>query len=162
MASPSPTKAYSMIRDDVKAAQIVAMKSGDKATVDASRLILSAIKNRDIELRTSSATPDDDLLVTEVLQKMIKQRRESIDMYEKGNRPELAAAEAAEVAVIERFLPQQMSEDEAKVTIDVIATELGASSIKDMGRVMAAVKERHAGQMDMAKASGLVKARLAG
>ena len=151
-----------MIRDDVKAAQIAAMKAGDKATVDASRLILSAIKNRDIELRTASTIPDDDLLVIEVLQKMIKQRRESIEMYEKGNRPELAAAEAGEVAVIERFLPQQMSEDEAKAAIDVIASELGAGSIKDMGRVMAAVKDRHAGAMDMAKASGLVKARLAG
>jgi uncharacterized protein YqeY len=91
---------------------------------------------------------------------MIKQRRESIEMYEKGNRPELAAAEAAEVAVIERFLPQQMSEDEARAAIDALATELGASSVKDMGRVMAALKERFAGQMDMAKASGLVKARL--
>jgi len=151
-----------MIRDDIKTALVVAMKARDAVTTAAIRLIQSSIKNRDIELRTASAQPDDDLLITEVLQKMIKQRRESIEMYDKGNRPELAAAEAAEVAVIERFLPRQMSEDEAKAAIDAIATELGAASVKDMGRVMAALKDRHAGQMDMAKASGLVKARLAG
>lgn len=151
-----------MIRDDIAAAQIAAMKARDKATVDATRLIQAAIKNRDIELRTASTQPDDDVMVTEVLSKMIKQRRESIAMFEQGNRPELAANEASEVAVIERFLPAQMSEDEARAAIDVIATELGAASVKDMGRVMAAVKERHAGKMDMAKASGLVKARLAG
>jgi len=151
-----------MIRDDIKTALVVAMKARDASTTAAIRLIQSSIKNRDIELRTAASQPDDDLLITEVLQKMIKQRRESIDMYEKGNRPELAAAEAAEVAVIERFLPQQMSEAEATAAVDAIATELGAASVKDMGRVMAALKERHAGQMDMAKASGLVKARLAG
>lgn len=151
-----------MIRDDIKTALVVAMKARDATTTAAIRLIQSSIKNRDIELRTASTQPEDDLLITEVLQKMIKQRRESIEMYEKGNRPELAAAEAAEVTVIERFLPQQMSEDEARAAVDAIATELGAASVKDMGRVMAAIKERHAGQMDMAKASGLVKARLAG
>ena len=151
-----------MIRDDIKTALVVAMKARDATTTAAIRLIQSSVKNRDIELRTASTQPDDDLLITEVLQKMIKQRRESIEMYEKGNRPELAAAEAAEVAVIERFLPQQMSEEEAKAAIDAIATEIGAASVKDMGRVMATLKERHAGQMDMAKASGLVKARLAG
>ena len=149
-----------MIRDDIKTALVAAMKARDTTSTAAIRLIQSSIKNRDIELRTASAQPDDDLLVTEVLQKMIKQRRESIEMYEKGNRPELAAAEAAEVAVIERFLPRQMSEDEARAAIDALANELGAESVKDMGRVMAALKERFAGQMDMAKASGLVKARL--
>ena len=151
-----------MIRDDIAAAQIAAMKARDKGTVDATRLIQAAIKNRDIELRTATSQPDDDLMVTEVLSKMIKQRRESIEMFDRGGRPELAANEANEVAVIERFLPTQMTEDEARSAIEVIATELGAASVKDMGRVMAAVKERHAGQMDMAKASGLVKARLAG
>ena len=150
-----------MIRDDIKTALVVAMKARDASATATIRLIQSSIKNRDIELRTATTQPDDDLLVTEVLQKMIKQRRESIEMYEKGNRPELAQAEADEVAVIERFLPTQMTEDEAKAAIDAIATEIGAESIKDMGKVMAAVKERHAGQMDMAKASGLVKARLA-
>jgi uncharacterized protein YqeY len=151
-----------MIRDDIKAALVTAMKGGDKAATGTIRLIQSAIKNRDIELRTSSQTPDDNLTVTEVLQKMIKQRRESIELYDKGNRPELANAERAEVDVIERFLPQQMSEDEAKAAIQAIVTELGASSVKDMGQVMAALKERHAGQIDMSKASGLVKGVLAG
>jgi uncharacterized protein YqeY len=149
-----------MIRDDIKTALVVAMKARETTTTAAIRLIQSTIKNRDIELRTASVQPDDDLLITEVLQKMIKQRRESIEMYEKGNRPELAAAEAAEVAVIERFLPQQMSDDEARAAIDALATEIGAASVKDMGRVMAALKERYAGKMDFAKASGLVKARL--
>jgi len=149
-----------MIRDDIKAAQIAAMKARDTTTVNATRLIQAAIKNRDIELRTASSTPDDDLVVTEVLQKMIKQRRESIELYEKGGRQELADAEKAEVTVIERFLPQQMSDADATLAIDAIATELGATSVKDMGRVMAALKERHAGQLDMSKASALVKARL--
>ena len=149
-----------MIRDDIKAAQIAAMKARDTVTVNATRLIQAAIKNRDIELRTASTTPDDDLTVTEVLQKMIKQRRESIEMFEKGGRQELADAEKAEVAVIETFLPAQMSEAETKAAIDAIVAETGASSVKDMGRVMALLKERHAGKMDMSKASGLVKARL--
>ena len=149
-----------MIRDDIKAAQIAAMKSGDKDRVAAIRLIQSAIKNRDIELRTTAQAPDDDALVTEVLQKMIKQRRESIQMYEQGGRAELAEAEKKEVAVIEDFLPQQMSEEETRAAIDAIVTETGASSPKDMGRVMAVLKERHASALDMSKASGLVKARL--
>jgi hypothetical protein len=149
-----------MIRDDIKAALITAMKGGDKARTAAIRLIQSAIKNRDIELRTGGAPADDDAMVTEVLQKMIKQRRESIALYEQGGRQELADAEKAEVAVIEGFLPAQMSEEQAKAAIEAIVAETGASSVKDMGRVMALVKERHAGQLDMSKASGLVKARL--
>jgi uncharacterized protein len=149
-----------MIRDDIKAAQVTAMKAGDKQRTATIRLIQSALKNRDIELRTSASPPNDDAMVTEVLQKMIKQRRESITMYEQGGRAELAAAEQAEVGVIEEFLPQQMSEDEANAAIDAIVAETGASSVKDMGRVMAALKERHASQLDMSKASGLVKARL--
>ena len=149
-----------MIRDSLKAALVSAMKGGDKQRTAAIRLIQSSIKNRDIELRTSDKAPDDDALVTEVLQKMIKQRRESITMYEAGGRAELAQAEQAEVAVIEEFLPQQMSEDETHAAIDGIVTELGATSPKDMGRVMALLKERHSSQLDMSKASGLVKARL--
>ena len=149
-----------MIRDQLKAALVTAMKSGDKPRTAAIRLIQSAIKNRDIELRTSDKAPDDDALVTEVMQKMIKQRRESIAMYETGGRAELAEAERAEVAVIEEFLPQQMSEEQTNAVIDAIVTETGATSPKDMGRVMALLKERHASQLDMSKASGLVKARL--
>ena len=149
-----------MIRDDIQAAQIAAMKARDAETSAAARLILAAIKNRDIELRTSANKPDDDVVVVEVMQKMIKQRRESIELYVKGGRQELADAEQVEVDVIERFLPQQMSHADATLAVDAIATELGASSVKDMGRVMAAVKDRHAGQIDMSKASALVKARL--
>ncbi len=149
-----------MIRDDIKAATIAAMKSGDKETTATLRLVSAAIKNRDIEARTGGAPADDDALVTEVLQKMVKQRRESIALYEQGGRQELADAENAEIAVIEGFLPRQMSEEEARAAIDAIVAETGASSVKDMGRVMAALRERHAGQLDMAKASALVKARL--
>jgi uncharacterized protein YqeY len=150
-----------MIRDDIKAALVTAMKSGDKPGTAALRLIQSAIKNRDIEARTGSSPADDDVLVVEVLQKMVKQRRESIEMFVKGGRQELADAEAAEVAVIERFLPQQMGEDETRAAIEGIKAELGASGMKDMGRVMAELKARHASTLDMSKASGLVKAALA-
>jgi hypothetical protein len=150
-----------MIRDDIKAAMISAMKAGDKPRTAAIRLIQSALKNRDIELRGSAGEGrDDDALVTEVLQKMIKQRRESIAMYEKGGRAELAAAEQAEVEVIEGFLPRQMSDDEANEAIDAIVAETGATGVRDMGRVMAVLKERHAAALDMSKASALVKARL--
>ena len=150
-----------MIRDDIKAALIGAMKGGDKAATGTIRLIQSAVKNRDIELRTSASTPDDDLLVTEVMQKMIKQRRESVELYRKGGREELAVIEEAEIAVIERFLPAQMSEDEAKAAVAAVIAELGASSMKDMGKVMAEVKARHASSIEPARASALVKAALA-
>jgi uncharacterized protein YqeY len=149
-----------MIRDDIKAALVTAMKGGDKQGTAALRLIQSSIKNRDIEARTGKAPEDDDTLVVEVLQKMVKQRRESIEMFVKGGRQELADAESAEVAVIERFLPQQMNEAETTAAIEAIKVELGASGMKDMGRVMAELKARHAQTLDMSKASGLVKAAL--
>ena len=149
-----------MIRDTIKTALVGAMKAGDQPRRDTIRLIQSALKNREIELRGAAEAPDDDLLITEVLQKMIKQRRESIDMYEKGGRKELADAEAAEIAVIETFLPRQMSEAELAAALEAIVAETGAASMKDMGRVMALFRERHAGQADMSKASQAVKARL--
>jgi len=149
-----------MIRDEIKTALVSAMKAGEKPRVGTIRLIQSALKNRDIELRGKEAG-DDDALVTDVLQKMIKQRRESIDMYKKGGREELADAEAAEIAVIESFLPEQMSEAELGEAIDAIVAETGAASIKDMGRVMAVLKERHAGKVDMGKAGAAVRGRLA-
>ena len=149
-----------MIRDGIKAAQIEAMKAGEKTRLATVRLILAKLKDRDIELRTATTQPDDDTLVVEVLQKMVKQRRESISMFEQGGRDELAAVEKAEVEVIESFLPKQMSEDETKAAIEAIKAELGASSVKDMGKVMAALKERHGTVLDMSKASGLVKASL--
>ena len=149
-----------MIRDTIKAELVTAMKSGDKARTAAIRLIQSALKNRDIELRTGTAPADDDVVVSEVLQKMIKQRRESITLYEQGSRQELADAEKAEVAVIEAFLPRQMDEAEMAAAIDAIVAETGAASVKDMGRVMALLRERHAGDVEMGKASAAVKARL--
>jgi uncharacterized protein YqeY len=149
-----------MIRDTIKDALVTAMKSGDKAKTGTIRLMQAAIKNRDIEARTGKAPADDDTLIVEVLQKMVKQRRESIEMYEKGNRPELAAAEAAEVVVIEAFLPAQMDEAETRAVIEGIKAEIGAESVKDMGKVMALLKDRHASALDMSKASALVKAVL--
>ena len=149
-----------MIRDDIKAAQVAAMKAGDKARLGTIRLMLAKIKDKDIELRTGTAPADDDVLVTDVLQKMVKQRRESITMYEQGGRQELADIEAAEVVVIEDFLPAQLSEADATAAIKAIVDELGAESLKDMGKVMAAVKDRLGSQLDMSKASGWVKAAL--
>jgi len=149
-----------MIRDDITAALVAAMKGGDKPKTATIRLIQAAIKNRDIEARTGKAPTDDDLLVTEVVQKMVKQRRESIDLYVKGGRQELADIEAAEIVIIEAFLPQQMSDAETSAAIEVIKAELGAETVKDMGRVMATLKDRHAANLDMSKASALVKAAL--
>ena len=145
-----------MIRDDIKAAQVAAMKAGDKPRTAAVRLILSKIKDRDIELRTDGGAKDDDAMIVEVLQKMVKQRRESISMYENGGRQELADAEK------EEFLPAMMSDEEAGTIIDALIAETGAQGPQDMGKVMGQLKARHAGEIDMGKASGLVKARLVG
>ena len=149
-----------MIRDEIKAAQIAAMKAGEKDRLGAVRLMMAKIKDRDIELRVAAQVPDDDVVVVEVLQKMVKQRRESIAMFESAGRAELAAKEQAEVEVIESFLPRQLSEAETRAAIDAIKAEVGAETVKDMGRVMAVLKERHGSVIDMSKASGLVKAAL--
>ena len=149
-----------MIRDAIKTAQIEAMKAGEKDRLAAVRLILAKLKDRDIELRTASSVPDDDAVVVDVLQKMAKQRRESIAMFESGGRMELAAKEQAELAVIEGFLPSQLSEAETTAAIEAIKAEVGAASVKDMGKVMALLKERHGTVIDMSKASALVKAAL--
>ena len=151
-----------MIRDDIQAATIAAMKARDAAAVATLRMVQAAIKNKDIELRTSAAPANDDAVVADVLTRMAKQRRESIEMYVRGNRPELADAERAEVALIEGFLPQRMGDAEAQAAVAALVAELGAASVKDMGRVMAALKARHGGAMDMAAAGGLVKAALGG
>jgi len=150
-----------MLRDSIKAAQITAMKAGDKPRLAAVRLILAKIKDRDIELRTADSLPDDDAMVIDVLQKMVKQRRESIQLFEEGGRPEKAAEEKAELDVIETFLPAQLSEEETKAIIESIKAEVGAESMKDMGKVVAALKARHGAELDMGKASGWVKAALA-
>jgi len=155
-----PPENHDMIRDTIKAAQVAAMKAGDKGRLAAVRLILAKLKDKDIELRTAMTVPDDDAVVIDVLQKMVKQRRESITLFEQGGRQELADVEKAELAVIEDFLPAQLSEDEVKAAIEGIKAELGATGMKDMGRVVAELKARHGTQIDMSKASGLVKAAL--
>lgn len=149
-----------MIRDEIKTATIAAMKGGDKETTATLRLVSAAIKNRDIEARTGGAPKDDDALVTEVLQKLIKQRRESAELYRKGGREDRAQAEEAEITVIERFLPRQLDDAEAKAQILSIIAETGATSMKDMGKVMALVKERLGASIEPSRASGLVKAAL--
>lgn len=149
-----------MLRDTIKAAQIESMKAGDKTRLAAVRLILAKLKDKDIELRTAANVPDDDVVVTDVLQKMAKQRRESITLYEQGGRQELAEVEKSELAVIEQFLPQQMGDEEVKAAIAAIIAETGAEGMKDMGKVIAALKAKHGTQIDMGKASGLVKAAL--
>jgi hypothetical protein len=151
-----------MLRDDIKTSTITSMKAGDSARTGTLRLMSAALKNRDIELRTGTPPADDNVLVAEVLSKMAKQRRESIEMYVQGNRPELADAERAELVIIESFMPAQMAPEAARAAIAALVSELGATSLKDMGKVMAAVKERFAGQLDMGAAGGMVKAALVG
>jgi len=150
-----------MLREDIKTAQITAMKAGDKPRTAALRLILAKVKDRDIELRTATSQPDDDTLVTEVLQKMAKQRKESIELFTAGGRQDRADEEAAELAVIEEFLPSQLSEEETRAAIEEAKAAVGASSVKDMGKVMAELKARHGALLDMGLASALVKAALA-
>lgn len=150
-----------MLRDRIKSETLAAMKSGDKVRTAALRLVAAKIKDRDIEVRTGKAPASDDDLVIDVLRKMAKQRRESIALYEQGGRAELAAKEQAELAVIEEFLPQMMSDEQTTAAIQAIKAEIGAQGVKDMGRVMAELKARHGTQIDMSKASALVKAALA-
>ena len=149
-----------MLREKIQSETVTSMKAKDKERTAALRLIGAKIKDRDIELRTADSKPDDDAMVTDVLMKMAKQRRESIEMYEDGGRTELADKEKAELAVIEEFLPQQMSEDETRAAIAQIKADLGAEGMKDMGRVMGELKARHGATLDMSKASGLVKEAL--
>lgn len=149
-----------MIRDDIKAATIAAMKAGEKDRTAALRQISAKIKDRDIEERTSGKDIPDDELVVSVLQKMAKQRRESIEMYVSGGREELAAVERAELAVIEEFLPQMMDEAATRAAIEAIKAETGAATMKDMGTVMAELKARHGAVLDGKLASTLVKAAL--
>jgi len=150
-----------VLRDKINDSVKTAMKAQDKPRLSTLRLINAAIKNADIEAERAGKTlSDDDILG--LMQKMIKQRQESVAIYEQGRRKELADQERAEIEVIQGFLPQQMSEAEAKAAIAAVIKETGASGMKDMGKVMATLKERHAGRMDFGKASGLVKAQLSG
>jgi uncharacterized protein YqeY len=150
-----------MLRANLTDALKSAMRERDSATVSAVRLILAALKERDIAARpkgNQAGVADDEIL--QMLQAMIKQRRESIALYEKGGRADLVDKESREIAVIERFLPRQMDDAATASAIAAVVKELGAASVKDMGRVMGELKARYAGQMDFAKASGLVKQRL--
>ncbi|MGB8529481.1 MAG: GatB/YqeY domain-containing protein [Rhodoplanes sp.] len=149
-----------MLRDDINSALKQAMKAHDERRVSTLRLINSALKNADIEARGQDKAPLSDEELLGLLQKMIKQRQESVELYEKGERPELAAKEREEIAIIAAYLPKQMSETETLAAIAAVIKDVGAASMKDMGKVMAALKERHAGQMDFSKASGTVKGLL--
>lgn len=149
------------LRDQIMQAMKDAMKAGDKPRLSTVRLMQSAIKDKDIASRTdgrNDGVSDADIL--EVFTKMVKQRRESAELYEKGGRADLVAQERAEIAVIEEFMPQQLGEAETRAAVEAVVAELGASSIKDMGKVMAALKTQYAGQMDFGKAGGVVKALL--
>ncbi len=149
-----------MIRETIQKEVIAAMKGGNKERTAALRLIQAKIKDRDIELRTSEKKGEDDEIVTDVLLKMAKQRKESIAMYRDGGRDELAAQEEAELAVIEEFLPKQMDEAETKAAIEQAKADTGAASIKAMGKVMAELKSRHGATLDMTRTSGWVKEAL--
>lgn len=155
-----------MLRDAIKQALVTAMKAKDEKAVSTLRMVQATIKNKDIDARTG-APPEpgsaaDNAQIAELLMKMIKQRRESVAAFEQGGRADLVAGEQAEIAIIETFLPRQMDAGEAETAIRALVAELGATSVKDMGRVMSALKERFAGKMDMARANGVVKAALGG
>jgi uncharacterized protein YqeY len=139
-----------------------AMKGGDKGRLAAIRLMISELKNKDVEARGAGKTEASEEEILGVLQKMIKQRQESLAIYEANGRPELAEGEKSEIAVISSFLPQQLSEDDVKAAIASAIAETGAASVKDMGKVIAVLRGKFAGQMDFGKASGLVKAALSG
>ena len=151
-----------MLRDEINTALKGAMKARDERRVSTLRLVNAAIKNADIEAETAKkkALSDEDLLG--LLQKMIKQRQESVEIYDKAGRRELADQERGEIEIIRAYLPQQMSEAEAKAAIAEAIKSTGAQGMKDMGKVMAVLKQTHVGKMDFGKASGLVKSLLAG
>ena len=151
-----------MLRDDINNALKDAMKAGEARRVSTLRMVNSTLKNADIEARGQGkpALNDEDALG--VLQKMIKQRHELVELYEKGGRPDLAAQEREEIAIISKYLPAQMTDQEIHDTIGALVKEIGATAMKDMGKVMAALKERYTGKLDFSKASGAVKKILSG
>ena len=151
-----------MLRDDINEALKTAMKGGDARRVSTLRLVNSTLKNADIEARGQGKPPLSDEDALGVLQKMIKQRQESAELYDKGNRADLATQEREEIAIISGYLPAQMSETEITDMIATLVKETGATAMKDMGKVMAAIKERYAGKLDIAKASAAVKKALTG
>jgi uncharacterized protein len=150
-----------MLREAFNERLKTAMKARDSRTLSAVRLILAALKERDVAARTAGqAEPLADSEILRLLQGMIKQRRESIALYEKGNRADLVEQEAAEIAVIESFLPKQMSDEETAAAVRAAIADTAAYGIKDMGKVMAALRERHAGIIDLARAGAVVKQQL--
>lgn len=150
------------IRDDITAAMKEAMKAKDSETLSAVRLILAKIKEADIAARPKGVERVSDDEVQSLLRSMIKPRREAIELYEKGNRPELAAKEQSEINVIEGFLPRTLNEDEMQAAVRDAVAETGASGVKDMGRVMAGLKTKYGAALDMARIGAIVKAALAG
>ena len=151
-----------MLRNAINTAVKETMKARDERTLSTLRMVNSAIKNADIEARGQGKPPLSDADLLGLLQKMIKQRQESVELYDKGGRAELAAQEREEIAVISAYLPKQMSDDEMKAAVTALIAETNAAGIKDMGKVIGALKAKYAGQMDFAKASGVVKAALTG
>ena len=151
-----------MLRDDINKALTAAMKAKNERAVSTLRLVNSTLKNADIEARGAGKPPLDDAAVLSVLQKMIKQRQESVELYKKGNRADLVKQEEEESAIISGYLPKQMSEGEMTAAIEAAIKETGAASMKDMGKVIGVLRGKHAGQMDMARASAAVKAKLSG
>lgn len=149
------------LRTDLSDALKDAMRAKDEVAVSTLRMILAGLKDRDIAARTKgSGAPIVDNEILDMLQKMVKQRHESIELYKKGNRPDLVAKEQAEIAIIERYQPKQLSDAEMETVVGQVVGRTGATSIRDMGRVIAALREEYSGQMDFARASQLVKARL--
>ena len=148
-----------MIRDDINNALKEAMKAKNERAVSTLRMVNAAIKNADIEARTTGKDMGD-AEVLGLLQKMIKQRQESVELYKKGGREDLMKQEEEEIAVISAYLPKQMSEAEVAAAIDAAIAETGAAGMKDMGKVIAVLRGKYAGQMDFGKASGAVKAKL--
>ena len=150
-----------MIREQLKKALIEALKNKDEKKTATIRLINAAIKDKDIEARPKGITDGiDDTAVMSLLQSMVKQRKESIEMYKQGHGEDVIASEQAEIDIINQFLPQQMSEEETKQAITAVIQETGATSIKDMGKVMGGLKAKYAGKMDFSTASQLIKALL--
>ena len=151
-----------MLRDDINKALTAAMKSKNERAVSTLRMVNAALKNADIEARGQGKPPLTDAEVLPLLQKMIKQRQESVLLYEKGNRADLVKQEQEEIAIITGYLPKQMSEADMAAAVDAAIKDTGAASMKDMGKVIGALKGKYAGQMDMAKASAVVKGKLSG
>jgi len=159
-APEASERIFKMLRDDINNAVKDAMRAKDERKLSTLRMVNSTIKNADIAARGEGKPPLSDADLLGVFQKMIKQRQESVELYDKGGRAELAAGEREEIAIISAYLPKQMSDDDVKAAISAAVTETGASGMKDIGKVISVLKAKYAGQMDFGKASGMVKAAL--